>query len=59
MKKLCKAIVMLCRVYCEVPGVTLKEKDRMNRLKQMYQQKLEEYDDESGTVTTVLSGQRD
>ena len=59
MKKLCNIIIKLCDAYCDLPGVTLKEKDRMNRLKQMYQKKLEEYDDEQRTVTTVLSGQRD
>lgn len=46
MKKLCNIIIKLCDAYCDLPGVTLKEKDRMKRLKRMYQQKLEEYDDE-------------
>ena len=39
---------MLCDVYMGLASVSLKERDRMNRLKQMYQQKLEEYDDKSG-----------
>ena len=46
MKQLCNIIMKLCDAYCDLPNASLKEKDRMKRLKQMYQQKLEGYDDE-------------
>lgn len=47
MKKLCNIIMKLCDAYCDLPNASLKEKDRMKRMKRMYQQKLEGYDDES------------